>query len=209
MRSTARYSKIFFLVGVAVALILTVLPFLFDSLHNSDKLDLLNLILFPPSLLLSFAERAPSMMGHAVVTISLLILNGFAYGFVGLILDRVIPIFLTDSSHLVRPTQFSDLPVWKAILIVVAMGFCLFTFARGVDKDLTTFAKAPDHAVPSAGQVYPVYVEHGNIRYLTASEKASFDVWDGLAPTWGGAAFLCACFLYIISVKRIDSRRVR
>jgi hypothetical protein len=207
--STTRYSKIFFLIGVATALTLTVLPFLFHSLRTSNILDLFNLILFPPSLILSFAEKASSTIGYALITATLLILNGFAYGLVGLVLERIIPILVGNQFHQIRPTHLSDLPGWKAILIVASFSIFLFMFARAVDEDLTTFAKAPDHAVTTTGQVYPVYVEHGAIRYLTAPEKATFDVWHGLAPTWGGAAFLCACFLYITSVKKIDNRYVR
>jgi len=149
------------------------------------------------------------MLGHTVITISLVMLNGFAYGLVGLALDRVIPILLANDFHQIRPTHSLDLPPWKAVLILAALGFFFFVLARAVDEDLTTFAKAPDHAIPATGQMYPVYVEHGNIRYLTASEKATFDVWDGVAVTWAGAAFLCACFLYLTSVKKIDNRYVR
>jgi hypothetical protein len=183
-------------------------PILFESLRTSDKLDLLKLILFPASLLLSFTEMAPSTLGHAVITIAMLMLNGLTYGLVGLALDKVIPIFVANDFHQVRPIYFSDLPIWKRLLISAALGFFVFTTARAVDEDLTIFAKAPNHAIPTTGQVFPVNVEHGSIRYLTASEKASFDVWIGLAPTWGGAAFLCACFLYITSVKRTDRRHV-
>jgi hypothetical protein len=209
LRLAVSYSKTLFLIGVATALILTILPILFEPLRTSDKLDLFNLILFPPSLLLSITETASSTVGHAVITVALVVLNGFTYGLVGLALDRVIPVLVANDFHQIPPTRLSDLPIWKAVLIVVALGFFLFVSARAVDEDLTTFAKAPDHPVPAAGQVYPVSVEHGYTRYLTASEKASFDVWDGVAVTWGGAAFLCACFLYITSVKKTDNRHVR
>jgi hypothetical protein len=209
LRLTVSYSKIFFLIGVAGALILTMLPILFESLRTSDKLDLFDLILFPPSLLLSITEMASSTVGHAVITTALVVLNGLTYGLVGLALDRVIPVLVANDFRQIPTTHLSDLPVWRAVLIIVALGFFLFVSARAVDEDLTTFAKAPDHPIPAAGQVYPVSVEHGYTRYLTASEKASFEVWDGVAVTWGGAAFLCACFLYVTSLKKTDSRHVR
>lgn len=100
------------------------------------------------------------------------------------------------------PPQVSDLPLWRKILILSALGFLLFVFARGVDEHFTIYGSSPDHPVPSAGQVYEVDVMHGNIRYVTLQTKESFDLWAGTAVTWAGAAFIGAFLLWIASPRK-------
>jgi hypothetical protein len=206
MRSTAKFTRAFFLFGIVAAAALRALPLLFSSLQTSNIFWLLNLILFPPSLFFSFTEKSPSTLANAVMTLSLLMLNGVVCGLVGVVLDWVVPMFLAVNRRQLQAPRLSDLPAWRKALIYAAFGCFVFMAARAVDTDLTTYAKAPDHPVPATGQVLLVTVEHGAIRYLTASEKASFDVWYGLAPTWGGAAFLCAVFLYVTSAKKADQQ---
>ena len=80
--------------------------------------------------------------------------------------------------------------------------FCLVTASLSVDKDRTIYATAPDHPVPEKGQIYSVDAEHDNIRYVTASEIESFDLWAGRAGSWAGAAFVGAFIPWVTSPKR-------
>jgi hypothetical protein len=209
MESIGRFSRPFFLIGLSVALALTELPFLFSSLRSSALLDLLNLIFFPPSLLLSFTEKAPSTMVQIAIIFSLIVLNGVGYSLVGLMLDRLVPIFAANNSHQVSLVAISDLPLWKRILVVVALCYTVLAATGALNEDLAIWATAPDHPIVSTGQMYRVYVNHGHIRYLTAAAKDKFDLWSLAGGPWAGAAFLGGFFLYFTSGKNINSRRVR
>ena len=105
-----------------------------------------------------------------------------------------------------HPPAISDLPLWRKIILAVALAFFLLIGAVGIDKHLTIYGSAPNHPVPSTGQVYAVDVMHGYIRYVTASEKDSFDLWAGRAGSWAGAAFVGAFFLWITYRKKTTSR---
>lgn len=105
-----------------------------------------------------------------------------------------------------HPPMISDLPLGRKIVIAVALGFVMVVGAVGINEHLTIYGSAPNHPVPSTGQVYAVDVMHGYIRYVTASEKDSFDLRAGRAGSWAGAAFVGAFFLWITYRKKTTSR---
>lgn len=104
-----------------------------------------------------------------------------------------------------HPPPLSDLPTWKRLVFFAALGFVVLIGVLAIDKNLTIYGTAPDHPVPDKGQVYPVSVEHGNIRYVTASEKESVELWTQRAGSWAGAAILGAVLLWITSPKKPKS----
>lgn len=101
-----------------------------------------------------------------------------------------------------NPPEVPDLALWRRIFIFSAIALLVFVFFRGVDQHFTIYGSAPDHPVPSTGQVYEVDVMHGNIRYVTLQTKRSFDLWAGTAVTWAGAAFVIAFFVLITSPQK-------
>jgi hypothetical protein len=105
-----------------------------------------------------------------------------------------------------HPPAISDLPVWRKIALAVALAFVVLIGTVSIDKHLTIYGSAPDRPMPSTGQVYAVEVMHGYIRYVTASEKDSFDLWAGRAGSWAGAAFVGAFFLWITYREKTTSR---
>lgn len=107
-----------------------------------------------------------------------------------------------------HPPKISDLATWRKVVLVVAVAFALLIAALAVDKHLTIYGSAPDHPVPAQGQVYPVDVMHGHIRYVTLQEKKSFLLWAGQAGSWAGAAVVVAFFLWITSPRNSDRKRL-
>lgn len=107
-----------------------------------------------------------------------------------------------------HPPPLSDFPIWRRVLFFAALGFSVLLAVVGADKHLTIYGTAPDHPVPEKGQIYSVDVMHGYVRYVTASEKESFDLWAGRSGSWAGAAVTGAFCLWITS-QRKKSRSVR
>ena len=101
-----------------------------------------------------------------------------------------------------NPPAMSELPAWRKIVLIVAVGFALLIAGVAADKHLTIYGSAPDHPVPATGQVYQVDVMHGYIRYVTLQEKQSFILWAGRAGSWAGAAFVTAFFVWITSSRK-------
>jgi hypothetical protein len=96
-----------------------------------------------------------------------------------------------------HPPPISELPLWRKVLFLCALGFFVFVWAAGIYLHLTICGGAPDHAVPSTGQVYAVHVIHGYLRYVTLQQLQRFNLWAGIAVTWAGAAFVGAFFLWV------------
>jgi hypothetical protein len=107
-----------------------------------------------------------------------------------------------------HPSPLSDLPIWRRVLFFAAIGFSVLLAAVGVDKHLTIYGTAPDHPVPEKEQIYSVDVMHGYIRYVTASEKESFDLWAGRSGSWAGAA-MTGAFLIWVTYRKAKSSSVR
>jgi hypothetical protein len=100
-----------------------------------------------------------------------------------------------------HPPDIRDLPIWRKVLIACAFALFMFIGFASLDKDLTIYASAPTYPVAATGQVYPVSVEHGYIRYVTLAEKEN-PLVDGRAGSWAGAAFVGAFFLWITSRRK-------
>jgi hypothetical protein len=113
--------------------------------------------------------------------------------------------FMALDDRYKHPPPLSDLLTWKRVRFYAALGFSVLIAGVGADKGLTVYGTAPDHPVPDKGQISPVDVDDGHIRYPTASEKESFDVWAGRAGSRAGAAFTRAFFLWTTSHKKTIS----
>jgi hypothetical protein len=104
-----------------------------------------------------------------------------------------------------NPPPIGDLPAWRKILIVCALGFAFFVGFMNVDIEFNIYGGAPDHPVAESGQTYTVHVMHGYARYVTREERDRKAFWN-LAITWAGSAFLIAFFLWITSRRRVAAR---
>jgi len=104
-----------------------------------------------------------------------------------------------------NPPRISDVPLWRKIVIIFALGFSLLIGAAMFDKELTIYGSAPDHPIPATGQIYEVNVMHGYIRYVTLEEKESPLL--GKAGSWAGAAFVAGFLLWITCPKKSTEAR--
>jgi hypothetical protein len=101
----------------------------------------------------------------------------------------------------------SDMPVWRRIVLYLTLGFFLLVTVLLIGDDSTIYESAPDHPVPTAGQMYAVKVMHGHVRYVTASERDSnLAISDGRIVSWAGAAMLVAFFVLVTSRKKTSNR---
>jgi len=102
----------------------------------------------------------------------------------------------------------SYLSTWRKSVLVVAAVFTLLVAFIGFDKHMEIQATAPDHPVPARGQVYPIDVNHGYIRYVNWKDKESFSLW-GLATSWVGAVDLLAFFVWLTAPRETDPKKIR
>ena len=70
-----------------------------------------------------------------------------------------------------------DLPVWRKL--VIACCLCLFCFlgVMAVNEEITIYMSAPVLPAPEIRKVYPVYVMHGSLRYVTKDELENAYFW--------------------------------
>jgi hypothetical protein len=65
-------------------------------------------------------------------------------------------------------------------------------------KDFEIYGGDPDHPVVSTGQIYPVYVIKGYLRYTTRDERESLVFWEEKMSAWIGLPPLAAVFLWFM-----------
>lgn len=74
----------------------------------------------------------------------------------------------------------ADLPTWRKIVAVGAVlsGFAMLVLTGSliVPEEAYIYRSAPPSAVEKRGEVYPVYVEHGYLRYITREEAVKLAV---------------------------------
>jgi hypothetical protein len=93
--------------------------------------------------------------------------------------------------------SFSNLPLWRKIAIGVCLALAVFVGAMTFNKEIDIYGSAPDHSVASTGRTYPLKVNHGSLRYLTADEYGRLDFWESTAESVAGAAMLVAFLLFV------------
>jgi hypothetical protein len=98
-----------------------------------------------------------------------------------------------------RAPSFSDMALWRRILILsLIAAFFFFGFAA-TDRNLDYYGHSPDHPIYSTGQVFKVYAL-GYVRYVTLEEKGN--VFFQLSDSWAGLALLIAFFVWVTSPKQ-------
>jgi hypothetical protein len=76
-----------------------------------------------------------------------------------------------------RGIEFSDLPAWRKIVLVV--GFCatIFIGLMVFTKEADIYASGARTRNAATGETYPTSVNHGHIRYLTREEHDNLAFW--------------------------------
>ncbi len=78
--------------------------------------------------------------------------------------------------------DLGDLPVWRKILLMCCVGLWFFLGIRHFNQRAEIYASAPTSPVTKTKQVFPVYVNHGYLRYVT---KEQAERWRFLEDTTG------------------------
>jgi len=203
MKSTGSFSKPFFTAGLSIALALAVL----GSLRPSYQLDLPNLIFFPASVLLPFAEKSTSA-ARIVTAVFQVMLNGVIYGLIGVLLDKVIPIVTASKGRRIPLAPISDLPIWRRLIIISSLGLYAIALPMSIGTELAIYKEAPDHRDEAKGRTNLVHVNHGFTRYVTIEEKQHFEFWQDLLFRYAGPFFVATFFIWITAPLPPSSRSI-
>jgi hypothetical protein len=83
------------------------------------------------------------------------------------------------------PARFrlSELPLWRKVLIVLAMGLFFFVGAKLFNKEVEIYTSAPAAPVAATRQISPVHVNHGYVRYVTPEAAENLASWRAAGPS--------------------------
>lgn len=104
-----------------------------------------------------------------------------------------------------------DLPTWrKVIAIASALGAIvtfLFVGSLAVPEELYIYRDAPSSPVPTTKQIYPIYVEHGHLRYITRQEVLKLALFAHASDAAGLLLVISA--LTMLTFRRPTSHSAR
>jgi hypothetical protein len=86
------------------------------------------------------------------------------------------------------------------------MASFVFGAAMLINVELDMYPAAPDHPLTATGEIYPINVNHGFIRYVTLQNKTRLDVWESRVALLCGPAML-AIFLLWVTFRDPSSRK--
>lgn len=82
--------------------------------------------------------------------------------------------------------NFGDLPMWRKVVIVCALTAFCFLGTMATKEEITIYSSAPSSPSPATKRIYPIYVMHGSLRYVTSDESEQAYFWrkkmGGLIP---------------------------
>jgi hypothetical protein len=96
-----------------------------------------------------------------------------------------------------RPAPFNTLPLWRKTLIVCCIASFMFGAAMLANVELDTYPSAPNRPVAETGQIYPINVNHGFIKYVTLQDKIRLELWESRAGLLCGPAMLAMFLLWV------------
>ena len=78
-----------------------------------------------------------------------------------------------------------DLAIWRRVVLLACLA--AFSYLGPMDGylDLKIYKFDPEVPVPSSGQIYPVHVMHGHLRYVTQAELEQMRYWRDRAQLVG------------------------
>ncbi len=92
--------------------------------------------------------------------------------------------------------EFSELPVWRKVLIALAVGLFFFVGYTLFSKEAAIYSSAPDAPVAATRQVSPVQVNHGYLRYVTPETAENLAFWrQTTGPSVGALALVIGAIL--------------
>ena len=79
--------------------------------------------------------------------------------------------------------RLSDLPLWRKLCLILCGAVWLFIGCKHLSKEAGIYSAAPHAPITQTGQIYPVHVNHGNLRYVTIVEFENWEFWHDNAGT--------------------------
>ena len=97
-----------------------------------------------------------------------------------------------------RP-HFGDLPLWRnvSLICVAALFFSLGCMLFALEMEI--YASAPHMPVLETQMMYPVRVNHGYLRYVTAEQAERLEFWRTATPA--GLVVLLATGLVLATLR--------
>lgn len=94
------------------------------------------------------------------------------------------------------PFRLSDLPMWRKVLIALAVGLFFWIGYSSFSKEAAIYASAPTAPMTATRQVSPVHVNHGYVRYVTPETAETLAFWrQAMVPSAGMLALIVAALL--------------
>jgi len=96
------------------------------------------------------------------------------------------------------PARFtlSELPLWRKVLIALAVGLFLGIGYTGFSKEAEIYTSAPTAPITATRQVSPVHVNHGYVRYVTPEIAENLAFWRRvMVPSTGALALIVGALL--------------
>jgi hypothetical protein len=104
--------------------------------------------------------------------------------------------------------EFSELPLWRKVSIVLAVGLFFFLGYTLFSKEAEIYASASEAPVAATRQVSPVRVNHGYVRYVTHETAENIGSWrQATGPSVGALALVVGALL--LTYRGGDRSRVR
>ena len=101
----------------------------------------------------------------------------------------------------------SEFSAWRKVVI---FGLVCLWFVLGVrlfNWEADIYVSAPHDPVAATKQTSPVYVNRGNLRFVTAQESVDLSFWRNATSTTIGISALTIVFLVLTRDHRIGKRR--
>jgi hypothetical protein len=93
--------------------------------------------------------------------------------------------------------ELSELPLWRKVLIGLVVGFSALIGYSDFSTEADIYVSAPRAPVVATGQVSPVHVNHGYLRYVSPDAAANLAFLRVAGPTVGALALVAVGILLL------------
>lgn len=95
-----------------------------------------------------------------------------------------------------------DLPGWRKLAIACCLSLFCFLGVMATNEEITIYMSAPAVPSPEIRKVYPVYVMHGSLRYVTGEESENAYFWRKKMGSLTAVPFLIALLVLITADEK-------
>jgi hypothetical protein len=91
-------------------------------------------------------------------------------------------------------TNFEDMPVWAQLVVVLCVCAIVTILANIILMETSIYHSSPSVPMAASGQIYPVHVMRGFLRYVTRGELERLTFWNNKFQF----GFIAAMAIYVI-----------